>query len=76
MTRDEFLLELAELLEIDEVLHIDTSLQDMEEFDSLAIMSLIALIDDNFDMTVSGEKLGECGTVTDLIALIGEDKFK
>jgi len=75
MTINDFLTELAELLEIDGSLTIETSLADMEEFDSLAIMSLIAFIDEAFDMTLSGEKLGECNVVSDLISLIGKDKI-
>ncbi len=75
MTIDEFLEELAELMEVDEALTVESSLADMEEYDSLAIMSLIAFIDDSFDMTVSGEKLGELQTVNDLISMIGTDNL-
>ena len=75
MTLNEFLEELAELMEVDNSLTPETSLSDMEEYDSLAIMSLIAFIDDNFNATFSGEKLAELKTVNDLISLIGREKL-
>lgn len=75
MTIDEFLEELAELLEVEETVTLETSLEDMPEYDSLAIMALIAFIDDNFDMTVSGEKVGNLKTVSELVDIIGKDKI-
>ena len=75
MERNEFFEELVEIFEVDEDITSETSLEEMEEYDSLAIMSLIAFIDENFEMTVSGEKLRELKTVTDLIALIGEERL-
>ena len=75
MEGNEFFEELVEIFEVDEDITSETSLEEMEEYDSLAIMSLIAFIDENFEMTVSGEKLRELKTVTDLIALIGEERL-
>ena len=75
MNVNKFISELKEILEVDEEITIDTSLENMDEYDSLAIMSLVAFIDENFDMTVSGESLGEIKTVSDLIALICPDKI-
>ncbi len=73
MKLSEFLAELTEMLEVEEEVTAETSLEDMEEYDSLAIMSLIAFIDEKFDMTASGETLGELKTVADLISLIGPE---
>ncbi len=76
MTLNEFLDEITEILETDETVSIDTPLEGTDEYDSLAIMSLIAFFDDNFEMEVSGEQLVEIKLVSDLISLVGEDKLK
>ncbi len=75
MTLNEFLEELTEILEIEETVNISTSLEDMDEYDSLAIMSLIAFFDERFEVEVSGEQLIEVKLVSDLISLIGSDKI-
>lgn len=75
MNQNEFLEELTELFETDDKVTLDTSLEYMEEYDSLAIMSLISFIDENFEITVSGEKLGNLKSITELISLIGEEKI-
>jgi len=71
----EFLEELTELLEVEEAVTLDTSFEGMDEYDSLAVMSLIAFIDENFDKTISGEKLSNVKGVKELITLIGEDNI-
>ena len=73
MDRAEFLEELTELLEVEEAVTDDTSFENMAEYDSLAVMSLIAFIDENFKKTVSGEELINIKNVKDLITLIGEN---
>ena len=40
------------------------------DWDSLAIISTIALIDELFDCTVNGQALGDCITVGDIDRLI------
>ena len=68
----EFYEGLAEILEV-EVEQVTPSLS-LEEgnWDSLAVVSTIALIDEVYDETVSAEALGDCKTVADIEALIGE----
>jgi acyl carrier protein len=75
MDRAEFLEELTELLEVEEAVTADTSFEGMEEYDSLAVMSLIAFIDENFDKTISGVELSNVKGVKELITLIGEDNI-
>ena len=55
-------------------LKLDTVLSDLEEWDSLAIISVIALIDSQFNITVNSEKLKSCVTVGDIIDII-KDKI-
>ena len=43
-------------------------------WDSLAIVSIIALVDDCFNITLDGQALGACGTLADVEALIASRK--
>lgn len=63
---------LAEILEVD--LELVSSSLPLEEgaWDSLAVVSTIALIDEVFDETVNAEALADCKTVGDIEALIGD----
>ena len=45
-----------------------------EKWDSLAIISSIALIDDHFGITVSGKDLNGVKTIQELLALIAKQK--
>jgi acyl carrier protein len=64
---------LAEILEIQE----DEVSPELEltkgNWDSLAIVSTIALIDDVYDVMVSPEKLGECRSVGDIEKLVAAE---
>lgn len=72
----EFYEGLAEILEIEvDQVHPDLSLEE-GGWDSLAVVSTIALIDDVFDVTVHPERLGECKSVADIEALIAAEKAK
>lgn len=59
-----------------EIFEIDTSLVKPElslndyAWDSLAIVSTIALVDDCFDLMLDGPSLGNCTTVADIEKLI------
>ncbi len=70
----EFLAELADLLEVDaEDLNDDFEL-DSENFDSVCVVSTIALIDEYFDVTVNGKSLAQARTVGEVIDLIKKAK--
>jgi acyl carrier protein len=71
----DFLDELTELIEADNALTIETNLQELEEFDSLAVMSIIAYVDDKFDQRLSSADLKAIATVRDLLEKIGEANF-
>jgi len=65
----EFYEGLAEILEVDEA-EVTPERELGENWDSLAIVSTIALIDDVYDVQVRPEKLAECKTVGDVEALV------
>jgi acyl carrier protein len=70
----EFYEGLAEILEVavDQV----TPDLNLEEggWDSLAVVSTIALIDDVYDVTVHPDRLGDCKTVGDIEALVESER--
>lgn len=69
----EFYEGLAEILEIDTD-EVTPELQlTKENWDSLAIVSTIALIDDVHDVMVSPDRLAECKSVADIEKLVAEE---
>lgn len=59
---------LEEMLELDEnTLKEDTLLDDIEEWDSVAALSLIVLLDEEFDKTISGKQIKEFKTIGDIL---------
>lgn len=61
---------LADILEIDVAQIAPEMTLDEGNWDSLAIVSTIALIDEVYDQTVNADALGECKTVGDIEKLI------
>ena len=74
MRKQEFLNLLEEeVLEIDPgTLNGSERLSHLEEWDSMAAMSFIAMVDEQFGFTLSAKRLAESETVEDLVALLGD----
>ena len=69
----EFYEGMAEILEIDpQDVTPDLDLTE-ENWDSLAVVSTIALIDDVYDVMVSPERLAECKTVGEIEKLVASE---
>lgn len=67
MLEKEFLLLIADALEVDIMnLSIDTSLHDIEEWDSIGQLSFIGVIDDNFSIDIDIEEIEKCETISQL----------
>ena len=66
---DEFLKEMAEILEEDSV-SADDELNSFESWDSLAALSVSALADSEFRVTLASQDIKEALTVGDLYARI------
>lgn len=74
MSIEDFIKQLEELLEVEEgILSEKTQLENLAEWDSLAIISYIALVDENFDITIPPKKISEAETIGDLHKLILEN---
>jgi acyl carrier protein len=64
-----FLAKLAAVFEVEtSAIQPDFSLSG--RWDSMAVLATIALIDENFDVTVPIEELTECRSVADLLSLV------
>lgn len=75
MTKQTFMQQLAELIEIEADLSLESNLKDYEEYDSMAIMSLVAYIHKSFGKQFNARQLNNIDTVQSLVDLIGEDSF-
>jgi len=70
MTRDAFLLSLDEVFEVPAgTLKGPEKLDDLENWNSMAMLSYIALVDSNDGTQVSPRQIRDCSTVDDLVRL-------
>lgn len=78
MRKSEFIEKLKEALEIDtsEQITEETDLRDVDEYDSLAVLTIIAMLDETFGKNLSGPAFEKVTTVGSLMKLIGEDNFE
>ena len=76
--KEEFLDSLKEALEVedDETLTMDTNLKDLEEYDSLSVLVIVALVDKKYKKQISSSNFKKVTTVNSLISLIGEESFE
>ena len=78
MKKREFIDELKDALEIedkDQEITLETNLKDLEEYDSLSVLSIIAMIDKNFDKQIPSSDFIKVTTVSSLMELIGKKHF-
>ncbi len=71
MTRDEFLVEMQDVLQTEETLTVDTVLADLAEWDSLAVMATMAFLDRNFGVKLSIADIKELNTIGDIAVKAG-----
>ena len=68
MKQEEKIAMLEDMLELDGgTLKPETVLADIEEYDSMAKLSLIVLMDDEFGKKLTGEQIREFKTVQDIL---------
>lgn len=71
MTDEKKIALLEDMLELDAgTLTPETVLSSLDEWDSIALISFIALVDDEFDKVVKGSVVKEQKTVADLMKLM------
>lgn len=71
-----FLEKLREELEEDQELNLDTKLNDLENYDSISLLSVIAFVDENFNQQLDVNHFKDMETVSDLINIIGPENFE
>ncbi len=73
MTEREKLALLEDMLELDEGdLTMDKALEDIDEYDSMAKLSLIVLMEDEFGVKLTGDVIKGFETVGDIVALMSK----
>ena len=72
MTLDEFVKAFAAELDDtpEESVTPETSYRELEEWSSLTALSIISMVDDNEDKTITGADLRSCKTIEELYNLI------
>jgi acyl carrier protein len=75
MIQQKFIDLLAETLEItDREILISDEFRTYPEWDSLALLSVIAMIDDEYDVIIEGNDFAKLNTISDLIQAIESAK--
>ena len=71
MTKEEFLVQMQDVLQTDTNLTPDTVLVDLEEWDSLSIMATMAFVNKNFGLTIKMSDFKEVESMSDLMTKVG-----
>lgn len=71
MNKEQFLEELTEVLQLDDVVSESTNLQELEEWDSMAHLGVISMLDIEFSKSITNAELKEIEMVSELMALAG-----
>ena len=71
MTKDEFLVQMQDVLQTDAELKMETVLDELDEWDSLSMMATMAFLDKNFGVKVKIADLKTLTTIGDIAARAG-----
>jgi acyl carrier protein len=74
MDKQEFNRKLAQVLEVEQVNSSDV-LKDFEQWDSLAVLSVLAMVDSQYGVTIPADEIRAVATADDLATLV-ESKQK
>ncbi len=73
MSRNELLRQIEVIANMDPgALNGPEPLEDLADWDSLAVLSVISLFDKEFGVVVPADRVHECQNVNDIIALAGD----
>lgn len=75
MDKNDFFLRLQEDLELDKEVNGETNIKDLDEWDSMAAMVLIGLVNEEFSITLNSDDIENITSVNSLIERIGANKF-
>ena len=71
MTREDFLIEMQDVLQRDDELTFEMSLADIEEWDSLSIMATMAFLEKNFGIRTTFSDYKTMNTIEDIAKKAG-----
>jgi acyl carrier protein len=73
MNKKEFMSELEIILDVDEdTLTGSEFLEELEDWDSLAVVSFIGMVDEKLGITLEVEKIVACQTIDHLVAIVSD----
>lgn len=74
MEINEFIEKFAEAIEVEEIDNLtpDTNFRELDEWSSLAALSVIAFADEEFEKDLNANSLRNANTITDLYELIAK----
>jgi len=77
MRSEEFIDLLKEIMEIeDRDIRLETNLKEMSEYDSLVVLEIVALADENFGKHLAAKQITAVTTVKSLMEAIGMEHFE
>lgn len=71
MNREDFLKIFIDVLQTEDEINFDTKLEDIEEWDSLSMISTVAFLDKDFSVKVSIDDIKNFKTVEDIAKKVG-----
>ncbi len=71
MNKEQFLEELTEILQLDDVISENEKLSDLEEWDSMAHLGVISFFDMELSKSITNTDLKKVETVSELVELAG-----
>ena len=71
MTKDEFIVQMQDVLQTDAELTMETVLDDLDEWDSLSMMATMAFLDKNFGIKLKIADIKTFATIGDIAAKAG-----
>lgn len=76
MNSNEFIEKFAEALEIEDAstLTVETEFRNLDEWDSLAYLNVIALLDEEYDIQIENAEFKTLKTISDIIGCIENHK--
>lgn len=76
MNSTDFILKFAEALEIEDPsdVTVDTEFRALDEWDSLAYLNIIALLDEEYDIQIENAEFKKLLTIADIITYIEKNK--
>ncbi len=66
----DFIEKFAEAVEIDEALEASTEFKELDDWSSLAALSVIAMVDEEYDVAIGGKDIRTAKTLEDLFNTI------